>query len=286
MHRPWEPPIRPTDDVPLVAFFALAFGLAWVVWIAAALFAPDAQGLAIAGAWAPSIAAVIVTWRTGGRSAVRGLLGGVLRWHVGVSTWFFAILGPIALALLAFAAAAAFGVPVPSLADVAARFGLPARQPWLLIALSPLVFVATMFLGPVAEELGWRGLAQPALAARIGVARAGLAIGFVWSLWHLPLFVAFPAAVGGVPLAVYVPLVTALGVLFAWLHTRSGGSVLLCMLLHTSVNVALGIVGAGQASASFIAFTALIAVVAAAAWMSLRASPLPAPAGRRGDRLR
>ena len=269
-----------------MTFFALAFGLAWVVWIAAALVAPGAQVLAIAGAWAPSIAAVLVAWRSGGRRAVRALIDGVLRWRAGVTTWLFAVLGPIVLAGLAVAAAAAFGVPVPGVADVAVRFGLPAEHPWLLLVASPLVFVFTMFMGPVAEELGWRGFAQPALAARIGVVRAGLAIGFVWSLWHLPLFVAFPAAVGGVPLAVYVPLVTALGVLFAWLHARSGGSVLLCMLLHTSVNVALGIVGAGATPVLFIAFAALVAIVAAALAMTLRTPSVPAPAGRRADRLR
>lgn len=82
------------------------------------------------------------------------------------------------------------------------------------------------------EELGWRGFAQPQLQASIGASRAGLIIGLVWSLWHLPLFYFLPSAVGGLPLLFYIPLVSAFGLLFAWLYNGSGGSVLLCIVLH------------------------------------------------------
>ena len=71
----------------------------------------------------------------------------------------------------------------------------------------------------------------------------GLTIGFIWSLWHLPLFYYFSSAVGELPLCHYIPLVSALGVLFAWLYNSTGGSVLLCILLNAGVNFTLGVIG-------------------------------------------
>ncbi|MFC1651442.1 lysostaphin resistance A-like protein, partial [Candidatus Latescibacterota bacterium] len=112
------------------------------------------------------------------------------------------------------------------------------------LAILPIIFITTIFIGgPIAEELGWRGYAQPRLQAQLGAGFAGLIIGFVWSLWHLPLFYYFPSAVGEMPVGHYIPLVSALGVLFAWLYNRTGGSVLLCILLHAGGNFAMGAIG-------------------------------------------
>jgi hypothetical protein len=98
-------------------------------------------------------------------------------------------------------------------------------------------------------------------------------IGLIWSLWHLPLFYYFPSAVAGLPLAYYVPLVSALGVLFAWLYNQTGGSVLLCILFHAGVNFSLGVLGAGALSEDGRLATILIlsiGVVAVALHLRIR----------------
>ncbi len=225
-------------------YFALCFFLAWSVWIPAGVWAPHAPALVIAGAWAPTIAALLLTWLTGGRDSVRELFRGLLRWRVEARYYAFAILGVLGIAVLAIGLHILFGGKAPDVAAIAAQFGLSAEQAYLFVAISPIVFITTIFMGgPIAEELGWRGYAQPRLQARLGAGWAGLAIGFIWSLWHLPLFYYFPSAVADLPLGHYVPMVTALGVLFAWLYNNTGGSVLLCILLHAGVNFALGVVG-------------------------------------------
>jgi membrane protease YdiL (CAAX protease family) len=48
--------------------------------------------------------------------------------------------------------------------------------------------VSMLVAGPLAEEPGWRGTAYPRLLARTGRLRAGLVLGAVWAVWHLPLF--------------------------------------------------------------------------------------------------
>jgi uncharacterized protein len=43
-------------------------------------------------------------------------------------------------------------------------------------------------LAGLLEEYGWSGFAFPTLQARLGPRWAGIAMGFLVALWHLPLF--------------------------------------------------------------------------------------------------
>lgn len=45
----------------------------------------------------------------------------------------------------------------------------------------------TIFFGPLAEELGWRGFALDQLGKGYHWLESSLVIGFFWALWHLPL---------------------------------------------------------------------------------------------------
>lgn len=250
----------------VTSYFVLCFALAWAVWIPAGLLTPDSPAPVLVGAWAPTVAALLLTWRAEGRSGVRTLLRALLRWRVGAGYYAFAIFALLGVVALGLGVHVLLGGSPPTLADAAARFGFAPEDAHLFLAISPLVFLTTVFTGgPIAEELGWRGYAQPRLQARLGAGPAGLVIGLVWSLWHLPMFRFFPFAVAGLPLLHYVALVTALGVLFAWLYNRTGGSVLLCMLLHGGVNFALGVLGGELLSRDRRLLTIVVVLVGALA---------------------
>lgn len=228
----------------IVLYFVLCFALSWAVWITGGMRYADVTAVAVVGGWAPTISAVIVGSVSGGWSRLRELLRGLINWRVHPGYYSFAILSTLGVVGLAAGIDALLGGPLPELGTIAERFGLPSDQPLTFILVSPLIYLVTILGGPIAEELGWRGYAQPRLQARIGPGWAGLAIGVIWSLWHLPLFRFFPSAVAGIPLPFYIPLVSLLGMLFAWLYNRTGGSVLLCILYHAGVNFALGGLGA------------------------------------------
>ena len=74
--------------------------------------------------------------------------------------------------LAAYAAMRAFGRPLPDAIH------------------SPLwqapVLIAVFFCGAIFEEVGWTGYAMGPLQYRYGVTGAGLIIGIVWALWHVP----------------------------------------------------------------------------------------------------
>ena len=265
---------RTLEDVSLLRFFGLSFLIAWGVFIPVGILAPEKTFLVLPGAWAPTIAALLLTWLSGGRAEVRELLGGFKKWRVGFGYYLFAIFGMGAVVLLTIGVFTLLGGSIPSLGEIASRFGLPPDQASLLFAAAPLIYLTNIFVGgPIAEELGWRGYAQPRLQARIGAGQAGLVIGFVWSLWHLPAFFYFPSVVGGVPLVHYIPLITASGVLFAWLYNRTGGSVLLCVLFHAGINFWLGIAAARLLEDPRFLSILVVVVGALAVVLFRRASP-------------
>jgi membrane protease YdiL (CAAX protease family) len=113
----------------------------------------------------------------------------------------------------------------------------------------PILYLSNIFIGgPIAEEFGWRGFALPKLQARIGALYAGLLIGVIWGLWHLPFFI-FPegaSVIGNIPFVWYLPLVTAWSVLFTWIYNNTNGSVLMMILFHAAINTTLGSLGLFQ----------------------------------------
>jgi uncharacterized protein len=139
---------------PLVTFFLLAFGLAWVVWVPRALGAPlDTVGMA--WTWAPAIAALLAAALTGGRDAVKELGARLVRWRVGWQWYLVVILGPAAFSLMVAGIYVVLGGSWAVAAPPSIREG-----PLLLLPLFLAILTLTDGLG---EELAWRGFALPRL---------------------------------------------------------------------------------------------------------------------------
>jgi membrane protease YdiL (CAAX protease family) len=110
--------------------------------------------------------------------------------------------------------------------------------------------VATIFGGPLGEEIGWRGYALPRLTERFGLARASLALGLIWACWHLPVFFIPGLDQYGQSFPVYVLQVTALSVAMAWLYVHTNGSLLLAILMHSAINQSKDIVPSARSIAT------------------------------------
>ena len=222
----------------LFVFFLLAFALMWVCFFTVALLPIPAgtlrgQFLLLLGAFAPSLAALFVTARAGGSAGVSALLRPVAQWHVAARWYVFAA---------SFTAIVKLTVAVIHRMSAGAwpRFG---TDPWYVIPFA--IALSTPF--QFGEEVGWRGYALPRLAARFGLARASVVLGVIWGCWHLPQFFIRGADTYQQSFWLFVLGVTALSVILAWLWQRTGGSLLLTMLLHASWNNSKDIVPSGVA---------------------------------------
>lgn len=98
------------------------------------------------------------------------------------------------------------------------------------------------FLGPLPEEMGWRGVALPALQKRFGFRIGIIYLGLLWAAWHLPLF--FFQDTYQFQLGLWTPLFWNFmlnafftSMILAVLFDTSGNSILAVILFHYMDNL-------------------------------------------------
>ncbi len=113
----------------------------------------------------------------------------------------------------------------------------------------PIVFITILFLmGPSGEEFGWRGYLHPVLKERYNLLHTSLIIGFIWSIWHLPLFFIegalqyeFTKLYGiGLSLAGYLLYTMMLSLWIGVFFEKTKRSIVTPLILHTMANLSIG----------------------------------------------
>lgn len=233
---------------PLAAFFTLALGVSWLIWLPYVL---SNSGLGILdldfpkllnlsqlvgvmpGAYAgPLTAALIVTAIVEGRPGLRAWGRRLTHWRVGWR-WYAAVLVGVPAALIVSSLVvpgALAGIAVPSL---------------MVLALYLPVFILQMVTTAAAEEPGWRDFALPRLQRQYGPVWGTVVLGVIWGVWHLPLFLTEWAGGPGVawwyPVA-FVATCVPLSMVLTWLFNRTGRGLPLIMVFHASINTTMSVV--------------------------------------------
>jgi membrane protease YdiL (CAAX protease family) len=210
---------------PLWSFFLLTFALNIAVtgtqlYI---LRIPQTKPIAILQVLTPTLSAVILSYMLGGWNEVRKLLSGFTRWQVHWF-WYLAAFMMTGFPLLIAIVYILFGNPMRGMNPDATAMSL----------LGLLGF--TLLSGPLTEEAGWRGFALPRLQQRYNALTSSLILGVLWAAWHIPFYFEPGYAANGMPLPIFMVVVTALAILFTWIYNNSGGSLLLTMLAHFFFN--------------------------------------------------
>ncbi|MEM4164350.1 MAG: type II CAAX endopeptidase family protein [Nitrososphaerales archaeon] len=215
----------------------ITFVFTWIFWVPQAL---AAQGLLTTSIlvdflfsplnpapFGPLVAALTLTYWSSRTQGVKELLKRGVHYKVGkiwyIPTFFLfpAITGgALFLAILS-------GDTIPELSVLS--------NPLLIIG----AFIYIFFLGgPLEEEFGWRGYALDRLQARFNVLLSSIMLGFMWGIWHLPLFFIpnmYPYYL--IPLWGFMLSIILGSILFTWLYNNTGGSILVAMLFHTTSNL-------------------------------------------------
>lgn len=220
-----------------VGFTIVAYGLSWLCWLPVldrikpglAGMEPQSIALFLLGGAGPSLAAILLSLMQGGPARARGLLAKIGYWRVRPTIYLVAVLFAPTVALCGVGIYAALGNDT----------GQIRWDHWWVIA---AYYGVAIFLGPLLEETGWRGFAQPLVFQRAGIFVTGLMIGTIWTFWHAPLwFAAEGSSLSGgdfslAGLAAYWLFLTGQSILVAALLIRARGSVLIAMLVHQGVN--------------------------------------------------
>jgi len=217
---------------PVGTFFAAALAISWGLWTAMFVGLGDGESftrvMMIPGAFGPALAAAVVTYLRG--ESLRAWAAQIVDWRVS-PRWYLLAVGLPALAAVGASALYVFGGGVVSTTRIAQT--LPAV---------PILVLVNALLGGGNEEPGWRGFALPHLTTQYGTFGSSLIIGVVWAVWHFPLFYfGAPRMLSG-SLPLYTVLVIAFSILLTWAYESTGGSVLLAMVFHASINTSMSFI--------------------------------------------
>jgi len=209
----------------LVSFLALTFGLTW--GIAAVLIFFTDQVVAIFGeisssnplyilaVYSPAFAGIFLVWRHYGLKGLGSFFRRLTLWHMPRSWWVFLLLGIPAIKYLGAA-----------LNGTISEFPF---SPWYLV-LPALAHY--FFLGPL-EEFGWRGVALPLLQRKMAPIWAGLIVGIIVAIWHIPGFLLGGGVVyGSWDIVPFFAGVVAVYVILTPMFNSARGSLLIAYLYH------------------------------------------------------
>lgn len=235
----------------------LFVGLTFLLTVAAGLAAfgiggartfesPRAMPLLLVAIWSPNLVAL-------GLSAWRGTAGQLVAPLMRTGTpeaWLVALL-PLAIA-----------------ATLALHGGASIRLdgvPWVSLVAMNLI------MGPLGEELGWRGYLLPRLVPSLGWVGAALVVGTIWALWHAPLWFV-PSPHQGMSFGIFFATVVCFSVVMTAAWHAGDGALGPMVAFHLAANVAVGaleVAGLMSGAAAYRAALPVYAVAAliAAAWL-------------------
>lgn len=120
-------------------------------------------------------------------------------------------------------------------------YQLRSASEWIPVILAGLVF--SSILGGGAEEYGWRGFLFPYLQKRFNPLVAGLLVGIVWELWHLPMFIGdFYGQFFGFSVMRFAGILL-ISLYMVLIYNLSKGSVFLCIVFHACFNAQNMLIG-------------------------------------------
>jgi uncharacterized protein len=223
----------------VLGFIAFSHGWTWGWWALAALLAAAAGG----SVWQmPAVAAfylggagvviggVFMTWRVDGRDGLHDLwVRCIDPARIPLGWWLLVLLLYPLLTSVAAVLAGALGL------DATLDTANVQRQ-----AADPRAFLVflgfILLIGPLPEEIGWRGFLLERLLGWRSALAASLLVALAWWSWHLPLQVLpgyFDAFEGGArsPWRQLVSLLPT-AVIYTWIYVNTRRSVLAVIVFH------------------------------------------------------
>ena len=210
-------------------FLLISFGLAWSI-LGLYVILPERMGavfgqltgnhpLFYLAVYAPAIAAFTIVARTSGIAGLRRFLGRALLWRCSAVWYAFLIIG----------------IPLIFIGGSAIRGNL-LTEPFPFASMQSVfaALVLAAIKGPM-EEFGWRGLALPLLQRKLTPLWAGLILGVIWGLWHLPAFLLSGTQQSEWSFTAFFAGCLAISVIATALFNQSHGSILLSAFFHFSL---------------------------------------------------
>ena len=220
----------------LIIFFGATILITWLFWLPSVLAAMDVEVpfilviISMMAGFTPSILGFFLHKKYLGKKAFKEDMNQRLnfnfakKWLLGIPLFFFGT--------------ALFSYMI--MKSIVTDFEAMNAPPWFM---TPFVFFQILLVGgALGEEFGWRGFAQPRMQALMHPLMATLTLGFLWSLWHLPLFFMDGTVQSNMPIWQFMLQNTVITFYYTWLYNKTCGNLWLMVYLHAVANTAAAII--------------------------------------------
>lgn len=214
---------------PYAAFFILVFGWTWSIVLGLILAGTDVSQPTpqfIVGGMlcniSPSIAAFTITGITKGKEGIRSLKAK------------FKMKSPVGILVFTLFAVLLVNLMTKGIAQFTIRtYALELTVPLLIMG------ITWPFVSGFGEEFGWRGFILPVFLRKFRPLTAGILLGFIWEIWHIPMHYMGFKTYGEYMLPAFVVIgflnLILQSVIMTNIFVRSKGNMKLMVLYHATI---------------------------------------------------
>lgn len=227
--------LRPfTTSVSPARFFVLTFILSWLIWIplvfshfGVAFNIPESTSaiVRLLGVLMPAVSALVLTSMSGEKGSVRRLLSRLALWRVGWNWW----------------GAAGLVYPLILVASsLICNWFITPGVTFVPQDIAPLIVnIVFLLIAVLGEEIGWHGVALPALQQKYSALNSSLVLGFCMGIWHLPFWLLLDTFDQFGTLYLFLNLTFVLPMTFysTWFFNHGQYSLLLPVIFHLTFNI-------------------------------------------------
>lgn len=208
----------------IVKFLFLTLSISWILWLPGiiqtsnrSLFPQDlVMIIGMLGTAVPSIVGAVM---------MKKGLKKLFRFKINIYSLCSILIIPVLLIITHFLNATLLGGNPPEI-----------KTPHLI----PLQFIMTLLiLGPLNEEIGWRGFLHDNLTKRFPSVITGFIIGVVWTVWHIPAFFIDVMHFSDLPFMQFLSTLILSSILISFLQTRCRCGIWPGLIIHTLINLGM-----------------------------------------------
>ena len=225
--------MNPKTRKDLITFYLIVFGLSWAIFFTIFFIEKSTgnkmpRGFQAIAALAVFGGTILSSWKSDGKVGVKELLKRCFLFKVSWK-WYTIIFIPMIL----------IGISV-AIAQFFETFEVGTNPIGNLLIGLVLITIFMVF----GEEIAWRGYALPKFQRHYSALKSSLITGFLWGIWHLPIWLIEPERAWGLPFVLAFVIFTigniAFTVFYAFITNSTKGSILICALYHAAGNVLIG----------------------------------------------
>jgi membrane protease YdiL (CAAX protease family) len=178
--------------------------------------------------YAPLIASILVIANKGGKKELFEFLKQIVQFKFELK-WFLFIIICVPLITVVASIPTEVGIHIP-----------------LNMGFLITFLISNIFIGPLGEEPGWKGVALPNLLSKYSPLLSGIILGVIWAIWHLPAYMISTTPQGDHNVFVeyigFVIIAIGFEILSTYIYIKTNGNIVASgILFHFVYNVSMSI---------------------------------------------